>query len=200
MLRRERATATFFVIAPRAARHAELIAEMVHDGHEVQLHCDRHVRHTDLTDAGVCGDAQRALVRLAELGTTPSHWRAPWGVCTPATRRVAAERGLTLVGWNVDTHDWRGDSAQDMHARIAGELQDGSVVLMHDGLGPGACRTGCPETLDLIPRLLDTLRARGLVPAPVEGAEPGAQARHGAAAWPGAQAAHGAAAHPEARC
>jgi peptidoglycan/xylan/chitin deacetylase (PgdA/CDA1 family) len=54
-----------------------------------------------------------------------------------------------------------------MHARVAGGIGPGSVVLLHDGVGPGARRTGCPQTVALIPRLLDTLRARGLRTVPL---------------------------------
>jgi hypothetical protein len=35
-----------------------------------------------------------------------------------------------------------------------GGLRDGEVVLMHDGLGPGARRSGCEETLELTRVLL----------------------------------------------
>lgn len=163
-LRDERTPATFFVIAPRAERHPELIEQMVRDGHDVQLHCDRHARHTDMSEAALRRDVSRALNRLARLGVEPRRWRAPWGVCTPATHRIAAERRLTLTGWDVDTEDWRGDSATAMHARVADSLQATSIVLMHDGIGPGAQRRDCRQTLDLIPLLLDTVRERGLQP------------------------------------
>jgi peptidoglycan-N-acetylglucosamine deacetylase len=71
------------------------------------------------------------------------------------------------VGWSADTHDWRGDVAADMHRRVGDLLRAGSVVLMHDGLGPGARRVACRETVELVPRLLETMRTRGLRPAPL---------------------------------
>jgi peptidoglycan/xylan/chitin deacetylase (PgdA/CDA1 family) len=86
-------------------------------------------------------------------------------VTTAASEAVAAELGLELVHWDLDTHDWRGDSAAVMHASIAGDLRPGSVVLMHDGLGPGATRSGCRETIRLVAPLLATLRSMRLRPA-----------------------------------
>ena len=148
------ARATFFVIAPCAERHPELIERMTAEGHDVGLHCDEHVRHTDRDEAWGRRDTETALARLAGLGVRPRLWRTPWGVRAPWTADVAERAGLRLVGWDVDTHDWRGDSADEMLERIGAELFPRAVVLAHDGLGPGARRTGCAETVALIPRLV----------------------------------------------
>ncbi|MFN8217311.1 MAG: hypothetical protein U0R71_12035 [Solirubrobacterales bacterium] len=56
-----------------------------------------------------------------------------------------------------------------MRARIErqGGLGDGDVVLMHDGLGPGAERDGCEETLLLSGALIAEARQLGLALVPV---------------------------------
>jgi peptidoglycan-N-acetylglucosamine deacetylase len=161
------ARATFFVMAGRAAAYPSLVGRMRAQGHEIALHCVRHIRHTEIDEQGLRRDTQLGLRLLQRLGVRPRHWRAPWGVTTAASRAVAADFGLELVHWDLDTHDWRGDSAAAMHARIAGEVRAGAVVLMHDGLGPGATRADCRETVRLVPALLATLRSRRLRPAPV---------------------------------
>jgi len=166
-LRDEGARATFFVMASRAAAHPSLVERMCAEGHEIALHCVRHVRHTELDDQALRRDTQTGLRLLGRLGVQARYWRAPWGVTTASSQAVAADLGLQLVRWDLDTHDWRGDSAAVMHASIAGDLRGGSVVLMHDGLGPGATRSDCRETLRLVPALLATLRSMGLRPAPV---------------------------------
>jgi peptidoglycan-N-acetylglucosamine deacetylase len=40
-------------------------------------------------------------------------------------------------------------------------------VLMHDGLGPGARRTGCVETVALVEPLVARLRELGCEPTPL---------------------------------
>jgi peptidoglycan-N-acetylglucosamine deacetylase len=161
------ARATFFVMAARAAAHPSLVHRMRTEGHEIALHCVRHVRHTEIDEQALRGDTQTGLRLLERLGVQARHWRAPWGVTTANSRAVAADFGLELVRWDLDTHDWRGDSAAVMHAAIAGDLRADSVVLMHDGLGPGARRSDCRETLRLVPALLATLRSMRLRPAAV---------------------------------
>jgi peptidoglycan-N-acetylglucosamine deacetylase len=161
------ARATFFVMAGRAAAYPSLVGRMRAQGHEIALHCVRHIRHTEIDEQGLRRDTQLGLRLLQRLGVRPRHWRAPWGVTTAASRAVAADFGLELVHWDLDTHDWRGDSAAAMHARVAGEVGAGAVVLMHDGLGPGATRADCRETVRLVPALLATLRSKRLRPASV---------------------------------
>ena len=145
-LRAADATATFFVIGPDAERHPDLLTQIAEDGHGIGLHCDVHIRHSELDRSRVLRDTERALGRLDALGMTPTLWRTPWGVIEPFTREVAERFGLRLVGWDVDTHDWRGDSAETMLAATRNGLRAGSIVLLHDGIGPGARREDCRQT------------------------------------------------------
>jgi peptidoglycan/xylan/chitin deacetylase (PgdA/CDA1 family) len=139
--------ATFYVIASRAAAHPQLVAAIRAGGHAIELHCHEHVRHTEVERATIESDTERALSTLAGLGVTPQRWRTPWGVQAPWTEEIAAAHDLELCGWDVDTHDWRGDAAEAMLASVGPELHAGAIVLLHDGLGPGARRSGCEETV-----------------------------------------------------
>jgi peptidoglycan/xylan/chitin deacetylase (PgdA/CDA1 family) len=162
------ARATFFVLAPRAAAEAELIDRMLAEGHGVQLHAFAHIRHTKISEEIGAADTDRALSTLAALGVEPELWRTPWGVTAEWTEGVAAARGLELVRWTADTHDWRGDTATAMLAAIGDDVADGAIVLAHDALGPGATRDGCAETVALIAPLVALARERGLEPVALE--------------------------------
>jgi peptidoglycan/xylan/chitin deacetylase (PgdA/CDA1 family) len=141
----------------------------------VQLHGNRHLRHTEHDRATIEGDTDAALARLDLLGVRPTLWRLPWGREASWSPAIAADRGLRIVGWDADTHDWRGDSAATMLDAVAGDLRDGCIVLAHDGLGPGARRDGCAETVALVGDLVRLADERGLACVPV--GENGAVAR-----------------------
>jgi peptidoglycan/xylan/chitin deacetylase (PgdA/CDA1 family) len=162
VLARADAKATFFVIAPRAAAHPELMARMIADGHTVGLHCDEHVRHSERDVEWCATDTQRALQRLRELEIVPALWRTPWGDTAPWTERIAAEHALRIVGWTVDTHDWRGDDAEQMYEATRDELRDGAIVLAHDGLGPGATRRHVAQTAAYAGQVAEHGRRHGL--------------------------------------
>lgn len=156
------AQATFFPIAPRAAAQPELVSRMRAEGHAIGLHCDEHLRHSEQDEAWLIADTEGALERLAELGVTPTRWRTPWGDIGPFTQQVADAHELTLTGWTVDTHDWRGEDAATMFAETRGELTDGAIVLAHDGIGPGARRTDARETVAYAARVIELARETGL--------------------------------------
>jgi peptidoglycan/xylan/chitin deacetylase (PgdA/CDA1 family) len=168
-LRESGARATFFPITPKAVVNRELLEQMVVDGHEVGFHCHRHVPHGEQSVGELTSDLATGLRQLDSVGIRPRAWRAPWGRETEVTRGLASRHGLRLWGWSLDSHDWRGDSAEEMYAALSaqGGLRDGDVVLMHDGLGPGARRSGCEETLELTRVLLAEADREHLALAPL---------------------------------
>jgi peptidoglycan/xylan/chitin deacetylase (PgdA/CDA1 family) len=170
-LERLDARATFFVIAPLALANEHLIRAMRESGHGVELHCWHHERHSGSARVTVEHETDRALDELAAIGVRPSRWRTPWGDTAPWTAEVAAARGLSLTGWSVDSHDWRGDPAEVMMDLVRGDLGPGGVVLMHDGMGPGALRADCLQTMRLLAPLCRWTRSNGLRIAPLETVE-----------------------------
>ncbi len=70
-LAEHRLRATFFVIGSRARSHPDLIARMLAAGHEVGLHCMRHLRHTGLSAEELAADTDDALAVLERAGVAP---------------------------------------------------------------------------------------------------------------------------------
>jgi len=159
------ARATFFVVAPRAARYPSLLSRMREGGHEVAFHCTEHVRHDVMTPQEIRADVE---LGLATLGQSVRYWRTPWGFVTPATEQVAKRHHLALVGWTADTEDWRGGAPAELLACVGGDILPGAIVLMHDGVGPGAMRNGCAGTVDLVGPLVALARSHGLRPATLD--------------------------------
>jgi peptidoglycan-N-acetylglucosamine deacetylase len=160
------AQATFFVLGERVEAAPAVVRAAIDAGHEVQLHGHRHLRHSQLTEEEIELDTRTALDALIQVGVRPTRWRTPWGIVTLASERVAARHDLELVHWTIDTHDWRGDPALAMLARARRQMAQGAIVLMHDGLGPGALRSGCENTVQLLAPLIATARQGGLALAP----------------------------------
>src|ERR1700759_3110642 len=141
------ARATFFPIASRAAAYPGLIDRIILDGHQIGLHCDEHVRHSHRSIAWGRRDTTRALQLLSSVGVRPRLWRAPWGDRATWAHRGGRENRLGIIGWTVDTHDWRGDAAGEIFRATRDGLSGGAIVLAHDGIGPGAKRTDVRETI-----------------------------------------------------
>jgi peptidoglycan/xylan/chitin deacetylase (PgdA/CDA1 family) len=161
------ARATFFPIATRAEAEPELVSRMLDEGHTVGLHCDEHVRHRERDRNWCVRDVDIALQRLRRIGVDPRLWRTPWGDVAPWTPGLAAARDLRLVGWTVDTHDWRGHSAAEMIAGTRAGLKPGAIVLAHDGIGPGARRPDARSTLEYARLVIEHAQESGLALEPL---------------------------------
>ena len=157
------ATASFFCIGERVARHPELAREIVRRGHRVENHTARH-RH----DFALLGPrryraelaAGQALIEAA-TGFAPCYFRAPAGVrnpfCWPALQRA----GLVLASWTRRGFDTRDGDAARVLRRLCHGLAAGDILLLHDG---HCARTpaGGPVILEVLPQLLALLHRRGL--------------------------------------
>ena len=101
-------------------------------------------------------------------GQATCWFRPPEGV-TAGAGPVAQRRGMRIALWSIDTDDWlvQAHRSADPHGTLGRDIAvaavsgagDHPVVLMHDGLGPGALRDGCAETVELTHLLLDEAAA-----------------------------------------
>jgi peptidoglycan/xylan/chitin deacetylase (PgdA/CDA1 family) len=157
--------ATFFVLGERVERNPALLAEILGQGHAVEVHGYEHLRHPESSREEVEADLNRALGALETAGVKPTRWRIPWGHLADFTPEVAQAHQLSIVGWTSDTHDWRGDSAREMLEALP--LEHGGIVLAHDGVGSGARRVTAQATAELVGPLVQRARQRGLEPGPL---------------------------------
>jgi peptidoglycan/xylan/chitin deacetylase (PgdA/CDA1 family) len=160
-------TATFFVLGERVVAEPQLLARVVDGGHAVELHGYAHLRHPESPRAVVEADLVAAIEALRAHGLAPARWRVPWGHLADYSRALADAHGLTLAGWTLDSHDWRGDAADAMLASLVPGLARGAIALLHDGIGVGARRSDAGATAALVGPLVRAARARGLAPGPL---------------------------------
>ncbi len=163
ILARERVRASFFLVGEQVLRNPALVGEIVAAGHDVALHCHRHRNLLRLTPAQVRDDIAMAEETIAAHGGRPPQlYRPPYGVLNAAALLLARSRGWRTLLWSHCGRDWRASATP---ASIASEVTagagDGAVLLLHDAddySAPGSWR----RTADALPRILETLSARGL--------------------------------------
>jgi peptidoglycan/xylan/chitin deacetylase (PgdA/CDA1 family) len=157
------ARATFFVIGEKGARHPEMLRELVARGHLVGVHGDRHDRFLSLrSTARVRADLTRAVEFLAAAtGERPRLYRPAVGQTNPRIARIAAELGLTIVGWSVRARDGVRTDPSSVVERVVPRLRDGAIVLLHDAAERD---DHDPAAGVALPEILAAMRERGLEP------------------------------------
>lgn len=155
VLRRKGVKATFFMIGQQVAPNAALVRRVLAEGHEL---ADHTWNHATVSAGGAFASGQITSTANAiktASGFRPCAFRAPGGAISPSLTSLARGLGFTTVEWDVDTNDWQLPGTELVYQRVVGRVRNGSIVLMHDGGGPRS------QGLAALPRIIDTLRARG---------------------------------------
>ncbi|HEV3178945.1 MAG TPA: polysaccharide deacetylase family protein [Steroidobacteraceae bacterium] len=159
------ASATFFCIGDRVARHPGLARAIVARGHEIGNHSYRHLKRFSLLGPrGLGAEIRRAQQAILDAtGEVPRFFRAPAGLRNPFLEPVLAQEGLQLVSWTRRGFDTVNGSPGAVLGRLTRRLQAGDILLLHDG---HAARTaaGAPVILEVLPRLLAVLATAHLTP------------------------------------
>jgi peptidoglycan/xylan/chitin deacetylase (PgdA/CDA1 family) len=162
-LDRAGARGTFFCVGRRAQAHPGIVREIVRRGHAVENHSQHHSTvfgwYGPERLRREIGAAQEVLATLA--GRTPAFFRAPFGVRSPFLDPVLARLGLGYVSWTRRGYDTVDGDASRVARRLAGGLEAGDVLVLHDGVATGA-RRARPAVLEVLPRLLGLAADRGL--------------------------------------
>ena len=170
LLDAHQAHATFFVIGRKARLHAALTREIAARGHTIENHSEQHLKTFSLRGPGWMGReiaAGRQTIR--ELtGLESRFFRAPAGLRNPFLDPVLHRLGITLAAWTRRAYDTRCGDAAEVLARLTQKLAAGDILLLHDG---HAARTanGTPVILEVLPPLLEAIKAAGLRPVTLDG-------------------------------
>lgn len=161
VLRKRRATATFFLVGEQVERLPALAAEIAAAGHEIALHGFRHVLLLRRSVRALADDLDRAVSLIEDAsGRSPTVYRPPYGVFSAGALRYVRRRWQPLL-WSRWGRDWRARATPSGVAALATRgLTRGDVVLLHDAdhySSPGSWRI----TAAALPSILDEVELLG---------------------------------------
>jgi peptidoglycan-N-acetylglucosamine deacetylase len=164
LLEEHGATASFFLIGRRAARHAALVQDIARRGHSAENHTHRHSYGFAALPPGAMrreiAAAQEAIASGA--GVVPRFFRPPAGVRSPLLDPALAEAGLLHVSWARRGFDTVRRDPAALLRRLERGLCAGDILLLHDGNAARARGSGAPVVLEALPALLRSMAEAGL--------------------------------------
>ncbi|HMK84740.1 MAG TPA: polysaccharide deacetylase family protein [Steroidobacteraceae bacterium] len=165
--------ASFFCVGERVLSYPQLARDIVRRGHTVENHTQHHRHDFSLLGpkrmASEVREAQEHITRI--VGTAPRFFRAPAGLRNPFLEPVLCRLELRLASWTRRGFDTVNGDAQRVYRCLVGSLRPGDILLMHDGHAARS-RTGAPVIMEVLPRVIETLRARRLQPITLQAALP----------------------------
>jgi peptidoglycan/xylan/chitin deacetylase (PgdA/CDA1 family) len=156
------AKATFFLVGEQIADSPDLVTEILERGHEVGVHGQRHFRHDRVSATESVADIEQGCATLAEAAdATLRFYRPPYGKLTPAGAEACRRLGLEVAYWSTWGLDWEPLPSERICRRVNRDLDDGSVVLLHDS-ARYAVRPSAAETARAIGGIAERASALGL--------------------------------------
>lgn len=148
ILSRTGSTATFFHLGVNEGGFPHADAAIRAQGSKVANHSYNHPDLTRLTAAQLRWQLRH--------GPRAKCFRPPYGATDEAVRHAIGKAGMRQVLWSIDTLDWTrpGVATLAKTGRLKA-LQNGSIVLMHDGGGDRS------QTVAALPTVIADLHARG---------------------------------------
>jgi peptidoglycan/xylan/chitin deacetylase (PgdA/CDA1 family) len=157
LLRKNQVKSTFSIVGVRAAKHPELVRQIVAEGHGVCNHSMTHPQpFVGLAPARIgaeIGGGLEAIYRAC--GVVPRVFRSPGGEWSPPVLEAAARGGMVPIDWDVDPRDWSRPGSAFITGRLLA-ARPGDILLCHDGGGNRA------ETVASLKAVLPVLKARRL--------------------------------------
>jgi peptidoglycan/xylan/chitin deacetylase (PgdA/CDA1 family) len=150
VLGRHRMRATFHLVGKSAERHPELVRNIAEEGHQLALHCYRHIpfplEDSTALRAGLVR-SQNAIAGAAGISPTSIRdLRPPYGIFTSRTLSRLREWGFRLVMWSCIPPHWMQPVGWSIR-QVMQAAVPGAVIVLHDGHGHG---TRVAEIVDAI--------------------------------------------------
>jgi peptidoglycan-N-acetylglucosamine deacetylase len=151
--------ATFFEIGrqiPEFDPTGSIERAMLANGDMIGNHTWTHPDMAGLAPAEQTSELEQTQAAIKRAtGFTPCLWRPPYGSISPSLVALARSLGLITVMWNIDPRDWALPGVGEIEGNVIENARNGGITEMHFGGGPRY------ETLDALPDIITTLRARG---------------------------------------
>src|SRR6266568_4865083 len=137
--------ATFFVVGQNVQNYPDLVQQELADADLTKLSANAVRKEISDTSA----------ILQQTAGFQPTFFRPPYGAITNSIQAQAYSLGLTSTLWSVDPQDWTTPGTQVIINRVLSEVQNGAVILMHDGGGNRS------QSIAALKTIIPTLQQRG---------------------------------------
>ena len=144
-LKKHNAKATIFAVGDWVDKNPEAVKKFHKSGHEMANHSDTHAAFSKISRDEIKQEILNCNKKIKVItGVAPKLVRAPSGDYGNKSIEVAESLGMKMIQWDCDSLDWKLLSVNEMYNRVIEKVQNGSIVLFHNGV------ENTPEALDKI--------------------------------------------------
>ncbi len=151
--------ATFFLLGSWADDYINEVQKIYDAGHEIGNHGYSHKDLPTMNYEDILLDIQKCNETVRNItGHSPTLFRAPSGSYDNKTISAAENLGMITIQWDVDTLDWKNNSAAEIFDRVTKKSKSGSIIQFH---------TGTAHTAEALPEILEFFKKNNIKCVPV---------------------------------
>lgn len=160
ILKENHVKGTFFLIGSRAAALPEITKRIEQEGHAIGNHT---YWHPNMVKEGLPGlywqvnETEKVLSGI--IGHRTRLFRAPYGILNEALLEKLDKMNYTVIGWSVDSLDWKQLSADEVERNVMSKIHPGSIVLLHSG---GNWNQDLSGSVQALARIIPKLKKEGI--------------------------------------
>ena len=129
-LKKRGVKATFFLLGSEVEQYPEIVEAIHENGHLIGVHSYEHVNFGQIGDAAAVEQIDRTQEAIYDVtGEYAGYIRPPYGCWK---KELDTEVPMIEVLWDVDPLDWATTDADTVVQRILSDVEDGSIILLHD--------------------------------------------------------------------
>ncbi len=125
---------TFFMVGDWIEKNEE-VAKKIHEaGHELANHSYNHPHVNNLSYDKNVEQIKKCSELIQNITGKPSTlYRGPYGEYNDTVINAAKDTNHMTIQWSIDTLDYKALTGEQMWERIEPKLENGSIILMHNG-------------------------------------------------------------------
>lgn len=150
---------TFFLVGDWVEKYPESVKEIAKRGHDVGNHSDTHAHMTQISKTEQLNEIEecnKKIEAITKCDTTL--FRPPYGEYDNSVVDACYSTDMYCVQWDIDSLDWKDPTPQDMVERIENNLQNGSIILLHNG---------AKNTPEALPLIIEAIKSKGYKIVPI---------------------------------
>ena len=153
ILKEHHVKSTFFLVGDWVDKYPDDVKDIYDAGHDIGNHSNTHPHMTEMSTEEQKNQIKACNEKIKEItGKEPKLFRAPYGDYNNTVVQSVKSLNMYCVQWDIDSLDWKDPSPSEMVNRIVPNLQNGSIILMHNG---------AKNTPEALPMIIEAVKEEG---------------------------------------
>lgn len=155
-LKKYNVKATFFVMGQKVQWNPDIVKREYEEGHEIGNHTFTHINVSKRTYSEIDNEISKTQQIIKDtIGKEPIIFRPPYRAISKNMCSIAKDKNLNVILWsNLDPRDWSNPGTYYISDTIINNVQNGSIILLHDYNNLRNSKSQTIQSLDIfIPRL-----------------------------------------------